>query len=258
MTTNNLPTIVLIPAAWHGVWSFAALVSELNQRGFDTVTAELPGHGTDTRPLGDLADDAKAVRDIVGAITGNVILVGHSYAGLVIGETVADKEIASKVKHLVYLCALCLPAGVAYPDLPADHSRSLLNPLLRFDKEASEGIARLAVEERNDLKACFYNDCTDAQADEAISQLGLHRVATFGSIVTGDPVRQIASTYVSCTEDRVIPIEVQRAMIEAVRATGVAIEEVSLPASHSPFLSMPDRLADSLATVARHVVAQTR
>jgi pimeloyl-ACP methyl ester carboxylesterase len=244
MTSTDQPTIVLVPAAWHGVWSFTALIDELQRRGLRAVTAELPGHGVDPRPLGDLLDDAKAVRDVVASIDGNVVLLGHSYGGLVIGETVAEPAILAKVKHLVYLCALCLPAGVAYPDLPADHSRSLLNPLIRFDKEASEGVARLAVEDRDDLKACFYNDCSDAQADDAMLQLNLHRVATFGSVVTGDPVREVRSTYISCTEDRVIPIEVQTAMVAAVRSSGVSIEEVSLPASHSPFLSMPDRLAD--------------
>ena len=66
----------------------------------------------------------------------------------------------------------------------------------------------------------------------------------------GDKVREVGwrekpSTYVVCTDDRAIPVALQRSCAERIGAV------VELPTSHSPFLSRPADLANLLADLAR-------
>lgn len=59
-------------------------------------------------------------------------------------------------------------------------------------------------------------------------------------MITYESYRDISTLYVVCTEDRALNIDTQRWM---VKAAGIeAIKE--LPSSHSPFLSMPEKVVD--------------
>ena len=61
--------------------------------------------------------------------------------------------------------------------------------------------------------------------------------------VTPERFGRLPRAYVECTEDRALSIDMQRDMI----AKSPPVDVRSLSASHSPFLSMPDKLADALA-----------
>ena len=95
------------------------------------------------------------------------------------------------------------------------------------------------------VATALYGDCDLALQEWALARLGRQPTASF----TQAP-RQLAweskpTTYVVCTADRAIPVWHQRQM--AANADRV----VELPASHSPFLSMPDELADLLVDSAK-------
>jgi pimeloyl-ACP methyl ester carboxylesterase len=62
--------------------------------------------------------------------------------------------------------------------------------------------------------------------------------------------RDVASTYIVCTDDQIIPPAAQRAM--AAQASAI----VELDSDHSPFLACPSELADVLAGVVSKVEAQ--
>jgi hypothetical protein len=122
----------------------------------------------------------------------------------------------------------------------------LLGPLFRF---AENGEATIDMSDLAAAKAAFYADCTDVQVAAAADRLCSQPMANMRTPMSGDPMQSITTTYIACTEDRAIPLAAQRTMIAAVRATGVTINEIELVSSHSPFYSMPDRLADIIARV---------
>ncbi|MDQ4021698.1 MAG: alpha/beta hydrolase [Actinomycetota bacterium] len=62
--------------------------TDLQHRGFIAIAAELLS--TSVGPLGDLHNDAAAVRDVLDQLTAPVVLCGHSYGGAVITETAAE------------------------------------------------------------------------------------------------------------------------------------------------------------------------
>ena len=94
------PTVVLVHGAFADASGFAGVIRELESAGH-TVLAP-------SNPLRGVAFDASVVGDVVKAIDGPVVLVGHSYGGAVIGQASAGLE---NVTGLVFLAAFGLEVG---------------------------------------------------------------------------------------------------------------------------------------------------
>ncbi len=239
MTTS----VVLVHGAWHGAWCFDAVVAGLRARGIDAIAVDLPGHGDDPGPLGDLHTDAARVREVLDGLDGDCVLLGHSYGGAVITEA----GVHSKVRHLVFLCAFALDAGESCMaaavreaeelDLHWDEGPNLADAIQMQDDGTSTVARELAAE-------CFFHDCDPIATAAALDRLGPQPMVTLADEPQAVAWRDRPSTYVVCTDDRAVPEALQRIM--AKRCTHV----VDLPTSHSPFLSAPDRVVDLLADIA--------
>jgi pimeloyl-ACP methyl ester carboxylesterase len=94
------PAVVLVHGAFADASGFAGVIRELESAGH---TALAPPN-----PLRGVAFDASVVSDVVKAIDGPVVLVGHSYGGAVIGQASAGLE---NVTGLVFLAAFGLEVG---------------------------------------------------------------------------------------------------------------------------------------------------
>src|ERR1700751_1133463 len=94
------PPVVLVHGAFADASGFAGVIRELESAGH-TVLAP-------PNPLRGVAFDASVVGDVVKAIDGPVVLVGHSYGGAVIGQASAGLE---NVAGLVFLAAFGLEVG---------------------------------------------------------------------------------------------------------------------------------------------------
>jgi pimeloyl-ACP methyl ester carboxylesterase len=103
-------TVILVPGAWHGAWCFAALVESLEKTGVTAKALTLPG-------VAERAAEATAQLGLqahIDAVThalppGRSVLVGHSYAGLVVTAAAAQKPEA--VRSLIYLDAFVPKPG---------------------------------------------------------------------------------------------------------------------------------------------------
>ncbi len=232
------PTIVLVHGAWHGAWCWDHVRADLTDRGATVVAVDLPGHGASALPLGDLYGDAAFVTEVVAAIDGPVVLVGHSYGGAVITEAGPNPNVA----HLVYLTAFCLDEGEsllgkvtegATPDQAAQTAALLVD----------QGDGTMIVAEAA-IIPMFYGDCSADDVAFAKARLGPQPMASFVQPVQRTSWRTTPSTYVVCTQDGAIPPRIQRDMAARCSTT------VTLEASHSPFFSMPGAVADVLVAAA--------
>ncbi len=230
-------TIVLVHGAWHGAWCWAKQQAELGRRGLTSLAVDLPGHGASTLPLGDLYGDAQHVADVLTNVPGEVVLVGHSYGGAVITEAAAA---APNVSHLVYLTAFCIDQGETLrAAAAASPTRADLNHAMRILDEGTAVLdATIAV-------GALYGGCDPNEVAAALPRLGPQLLASFAQPLRTASWKHTPSTYIACTEDRAITIELQRQMAARCR------QVVDLPAGHSPFLSMPDKVADVLEPLAR-------
>ena len=222
-----MTTVVLVHGAFHGAWCWEPVRSELDARGVANLAPDLP--------LTGFEDDAATVAAALEAVDGPVVLVGHSYGGMVISRAAGARD---DVDRLVYLCAVQVADGEEMTLRPT----LLMEHLVHGDDGALSVDLEFAAE-------CFYHDCDPAAAAAAVAQLrpmpvGVGEIGGTAAEVPPPAWTTIPSTYVVCTLDRTIDPETQREM--ARHATDV----VTWDTSHSPMMSRPELVADLLAELA--------
>jgi pimeloyl-ACP methyl ester carboxylesterase len=229
-----MPTLLLVHGSWHGTWCWDRLIPELSRLGLTTATVALPSCGIDPAALGTVADDAAAVEAAIADITGDVVVVGHSYGGVAITEA----RFESRVRHLVYV-------GGFMPD--ATQSLFDLAPpgwIPRYMLEHPDGSTTVDPAMAIDS---FYADCDPSTAEWAASRLRRHKSINNITPVTHASWRDKTSTYIVLTDDHAWPEAEQRKL--ATQAT----EQREMPTSHSPFLSRPAELAALLGDIVARV-----
>ena len=106
--TSSKATIVIVHGAWGGGWAFKKVETLLRQKGFDVYRPQLTGQGDRVhlaRPdigLNTHIDDV--VNTILYEDLRDIVLVGHSYGGMVISG-VAER-VPDRIRRLVYLDAI--------------------------------------------------------------------------------------------------------------------------------------------------------
>jgi pimeloyl-ACP methyl ester carboxylesterase len=102
-----MATFVLVHGAWHGGWCWKKVVPLLRNAGHEVFTPTLTGLGERAHLLTPAIDLTTHVQDIVGVLEHEdlqgVILVGHSYGGMVIAGVA--EQAGARLAHLVYLDA---------------------------------------------------------------------------------------------------------------------------------------------------------
>jgi pimeloyl-ACP methyl ester carboxylesterase len=235
-----MSTFVLVHGAYHGAWCWYKLRPELESRGHEVVTFDLPAHGIDETPCAEASMDGYVDR-VCEALeeVDEPVLVGHSMAGMLI--TAAAERVPSKIGTLVYLTAYLPGDGESMLDQRSE--ASLVTRHFEVDEERGVGWVPEAW-----LDEAFYADCSVEDRTLARSLVRPEPMAPISTPVgaTEDRFGGVRRVYVGCTEDRAITRERQETMLEERGAD----LELTLSASHSPYLSMPAGTADALETAA--------
>jgi pimeloyl-ACP methyl ester carboxylesterase len=220
-----------------GAWWWHRMVEPLAALGLGSRAVELPSCVASPGALGEAAGDLYADADAVGAALdeedGPVVLVGHSYGGMVITDAAAGY---GNVKHLVYVTSV----------MPERHETLASfgggrEPGPWMDPRPEDGTMGVKAEF---LPEAFMQDCDEEAVAGALERLTRQPLAVFGQAPRAVAWREKPSTYVVCAEDRATPPEAQREF--AKRAERV----VELPTGHHPMLSRPELLARVLAEAA--------
>jgi pimeloyl-ACP methyl ester carboxylesterase len=225
--------VVLVHGAWHGSWCWERVTPLLEEQGLVVRTLDLPSVGAEPGDAADLSGDAAAVRALLDEIEGPILLVGHSYGGMVVTQAAAGH---TAVRRLVYLCAFMPDEGESLFQLTGGEPA----PWIRLLDDGR------ALPDLEQAPAVFYGDCDEETAARATAAIRPMAAAPFVEPVAAAAWREIDATYVVCAQDGALPPELQREVF-APRAA----EVVELDRSHSPFLSDPRTLADLLAERAR-------
>ena len=123
------PTIVIVHGAWGGSWAWRKVDTLLREKGFNVYRPQLTGLGERvhlSRPdigLSTHIDDV--VNTILFEDLHDIILVGHSYGGMVI-TGVADR-VPDRIRRLVYLDAFVPNDGESAMTLVGSHADWLKN-----------------------------------------------------------------------------------------------------------------------------------
>lgn len=124
-----MATFVIVHGAWGGGWSWNRFVVPLlREAGHDVFPVTLTGHGDRAHLAGPHVDLSTHVQDVVNVLfyedLRDVVLVGHSYAGMVI-TGVADRA-PERLRQLVYLDAAVPTDGQAIVDLTPGRREELI------------------------------------------------------------------------------------------------------------------------------------
>jgi pimeloyl-ACP methyl ester carboxylesterase len=113
-----MASFVLVHGAWHGGWCWLRVARLLRDAAHEVHTPTLTGLGERAHLAGPEIDLETHVQDVIGVLEAeelrNVILVGHSYAGMIITGVAA--RAANRLSHLVYLDAFMPEAGKSVLD----------------------------------------------------------------------------------------------------------------------------------------------
>src|SRR3954469_4492193 len=161
------PTIVLVHGAFAESASWDQVVDHLLDAGHDVIGA--------ANPLRGLASDAQAVSDVVRAVEGPGVLVGHSYGGSVMSNVDAD---AGEITGLVYVCAFAPDAGESCFSLAGLFPGSTLGDALRPVRRSDGTTDLYIIEDR------FHEQfCADVPAAQAVRMAATQRPATQEALV---------------------------------------------------------------------------
>jgi pimeloyl-ACP methyl ester carboxylesterase len=226
-------TVVLVHGAWHGAWCWERVFPLLDAASVPIIAVDLPSvsHAGATLP-----DDADYVRGALDSIAGDAVLVGHSYGGAVISQA----GVHAAVAHLVYLTAFALDVGESPQENSLEGGDGLNDLIAAIDfGEAPTGEPVITIKPEGAV-AAFFHDCTPEIASAAVERLRPQSLVALGGKVDAAAWREKPGTYVVCTDDRALPVELQRSNAARVG------NSIDWPTSHSPFLSRPDLVADLL------------
>jgi pimeloyl-ACP methyl ester carboxylesterase len=189
-------------------------------------------------PTTSLADDVAATKRVLSGETRPVILVGHSYGGVVITQAGNDPKVAG----LVYIAAFAPDKGESVAALIKDPAPGApVPPIL----PPQDGYLLL---DKAKFAASFAADLPKDQADfMANSQLPWGLEALQG-VVTQAAWRSKPSWYLVATDDKMIPPEAQRAMSKRAGAT---VTEVR--GSHAVYVSKAEAVVALIKEAAQGV-----
>lgn len=237
-----MATVVLVHGAWHGGWCWYEVVPELESRGHDVVTVDLPGHGIDTTSIEEVTLDSATDRvcSVLDEQSEPVALVGHSMGGILI--TQAAERRPDAIDTLVYLTAFLPEDGTGLIDYAQADEEAIALPNLVVDEE--RGVCTIETEKRTEV---FYHDCSPAHRELARTLLRPETMSLMTTPVNVSPTNfgSVRRAFVECTDDRAISLSMQRTMHEESGVDAVA----TLETSHSPFFSAPTGTADAIEEV---------
>lgn len=240
-SATTRPTVVLVHGAFADSSGWNGVIDRLEDRGYKTIAAP--------NPLRGVSADAASLKSFLSTIPGPIVLVGHSYGGVVITNAATGNP---NVKALVYIAAYAPDQGDTVQSLAELGTDDQLGPaaldLRPYPNPAGgdplqEGYIKLDL-----FRQVFAADIDRKLARQmALTQRGASLIAL--GEPSGPPAwKTIPSYYMVAGEDNTIGTDVEIAMAKRIKPRKTVTVR---GASHVVMISQPGRTTDLILDAAR-------
>ena len=224
---QGVRNVVIVHGAWADGSSWSKVIPLLQAKGLHVVAVQ--------NPLTSLADDVATTRRAIASLDGPVLLVGHSYGGVVITEAGNDP----KVVGLVYVAALAPSDGESVASVTKPFPPAPLGSEVRADSDGFLTVTSKGIAED------FAQDLSDTEKQILVATQTPTASSVFGATVTTAAWKTKPSWCVIASNDRAVSPELEKAEAAVMKATSITV-----PSSHLPMLSHPEEVADLIEQAA--------
>jgi pimeloyl-ACP methyl ester carboxylesterase len=221
LAAQSVHNVVLVHGAWADGSSWAKVIPLLEKAGLNAVAVQNP---------------LAATKRAIALQDGPVILVGHSWGGVVISEAGVDPKVAG----LVYVAALVPDVGEVAGDLGKDFAPP---PGLAEARPDAEGYLTLTTKGVMDY---FAPDLPVAERKIVAATQGATNSAVFGTKIANAAWKTKPTWYVVAANDKMIQPDLERKFAKAMNA-----KTITVPSSHVAMLSHPAEVAKLIIDAAR-------
>jgi pimeloyl-ACP methyl ester carboxylesterase len=225
-----MATILLVHGAIADGSSWSKVIPILQAAGHEAIAVQ--------QPLSSIPDDVAKVRSVLDELEGPVVLVGHSFGGVVITQAAHD---AANVSALVYVAAFAPDEGESAQSLGEPFGQLPSASHFEIDKQGRFTLPQ------DVFPQYFCPDVDPREARVLAAVQGASDAARFG-FVSGPPAwREHPTHFVVAENDQIIPADLERFVAERMGATTTSVPG----AGHLVMISQPRVVADAILVAAR-------
>ena len=220
-------TAVLVHGAFADGSSWQKVIPYLEKAGLKVIAVQ--------NPLDSLENDVAATKRAIRNAEGPVVLVGHSWAGVVITEAGTDE----KVKSVVYVAAYAPDKGQSLQSATSRYP----NPesLNTFVKDP-DGYLTIS---DDGIKRYFAAGLSPKEQAVVAATQGPFHSRTLTAPVSQAAWREKPTFMVVATKDAIIPPQMERDQVKAAKATAIEV-----PSGHVAMLTFPKEVAELIIKAA--------
>lgn len=227
---KGVKNIVLVHGAFADGSSWSKVISLLQAKGLNVVAVQ--------NPLISFEEDVAATKRVLAQMEGPVLLVGHSYGGMVISEAGKDPKVAG----LLYVAALVPEEGQNVNDVNAAMPLTGVGPEFKL---STEGFLSLSL---NGINNFFAHDASPEER-----KIIYATQVTWAAEATQVKVHQPAWTSkpswsLVAGKDGMINPDLQRFKAKLIKA-----KTLELPTGHVPMVTQPKKVADFIIEAAQQL-----
>lgn len=218
--------VVLVHGAWADGSSWSKVIPKLKERGLNVTAVQLP--------MTSIADDVQTTARALALQNGPVLLVGHSYGGVVITQAGSDP----KVTGLLYVAAYAPDNGESAMTLAYRYPTPVVSQIVAD----SSGFLKLTPA---GITEDFAQDLSEVEKQALTATQGPWSYTAFSTAVTAPAWKSKPTWFVIAANDRVIS-----PVLEAAEAQNMHATTITLPTSHVAMLAEPERVAQFISEAA--------
>jgi pimeloyl-ACP methyl ester carboxylesterase len=226
--SKAVKNVVMVHGAFADGSSWSRVIPLLQAKGYHVIAVQ--------NPLLSLEDDVAATRRAIALMDGPVLLVGHSYGGMVISAAGNDPKVAG----LLYVCALIPNEGQSVVDVT-----SAFPPAPGFAEFKQDASGFLALSSKG-INTNFAQDLTTQQRSVLFATQTPWATKATTTKVSKPAWKTRPSWCIIGLNDLMVSPDLARAEAKMIKATSM-----ELKSSHVPMLSQPDKVAAFIMSAAR-------